>query len=639
MSAIDIQNSRQIRDPMDVLITMTLADDDISMTYSGYSSAKVADGVLNQRNWSMRKLADLQGDGFPLDGAHVLYDSATAPSQANGKLGVRSNVGESVSVTARGNKTMASIGISVTGAESVELNGDTTPIPGSFVTLPLLSTTATLVFNPANETERVEISVIEPKADFKITNESLIRATVSLRSDLSILNQSLPESEINIEAYFEEDVSQTVATIPEEVPIIYRAGYDGDMSPERKFYVSGQVTWADHVLSIHGVDAVHLLDKTQLYPIYVGWQPAKVTEDFAGKSTLNTLNDCIRGVLNEAGISYNEVTEFFRDRGTNNFVVKEQTARDFIANVMWLFHLNLSGTKIGRRTDGYWVTYVDAGIPTLTDIKPTTKWTISEDDVADYKKNVETPYKYIGYNYNALVNSVPETGGRSAIVGSGDWSYGNGAFISIDEYTYNFVARYNSQAIDSVSSENPTGWVAIAPRFNTYCVRLFGGNVPHSWATPIYTQVMPWTTGNRNTSQEYVWNESGESKDNTLQLELTGQKFLKDDTRIGVGITIEGKTLELVIEAFDGEISSQGDGGGAEKWFPNMSLTEIIRRAYYSNVSGSFTWKGDPRMQPRDVVTFQRLDGTAEEITLENITLTHENGGTSAEITYRKGIV
>ena len=60
---------------------------------------------------------------------------------------------------------------------------------------------------------------------------------------------------------------------------------------------------------------------------------------------------------------------------------------------------------------------------------------------------------------------------------------------------------------------------------------------------------------------------------------------------------------------------------------------------YRSKTTGSFKWKGDPRMQPRDVIKFHRLDGTVEEITLENITIAHEGGGTSAEITYRKGVI
>jgi hypothetical protein len=43
-------------------------------------------------------------------------------------------------------------------------------------------------------------------------------------------------------------------------------------------------------------------------------------------------------------------------------------------------------------------------------------------------------------------------------------------------------------------------------------------------------------------------------------------------------------------------------------------------------------------MQPRDVFSFHRLDGSEELCTIETITLTHEGGGTKAEVTYRKGI-
>jgi hypothetical protein len=57
-----------------------------------------------------------------------------------------------------------------------------------------------------------------------------------------------------------------------------------------------------------------------------------------------------------------------------------------------------------------------------------------------------------------------------------------------------------------------------------------------------------------------------------------------------------------------------------------------------STEKGRFTFKGDPRWQPRDVVEFTRLDGTTENITIEEITITHEGGGTIAEVTYRKGI-
>ena len=70
--------------------------------------------------------------------------------------------------------------------------------------------------------------------------------------------------------------------------------------------------------------------------------------------------------------------------------------------------------------------------------------------------------------------------------------------------------------------------------------------------------------------------------------------------------------------------------------YPNRMLSVGM---YRSPITGSFTWKGDPRMQPRDIIHFRRLDGTVEDVTIETITLKHAEGGTTAEITYRKGVI
>ena len=73
--------------------------------------------------------------------------------------------------------------------------------------------------------------------------------------------------------------------------------------------------------------------------------------------------------------------------------------------------------------------------------------------------------------------------------------------------------------------------------------------------------------------------------------------------------------------------------GGTTLLYPNYNY--LFNR---SNITGSFTFRGDPRMQPRDVFCFHRKDGTEELCTIESITLIHEAGGTKAELTYRKGI-
>lgn len=638
MSEIDVQNAKQIRDPMDVLITMTLADDDVNMTYSGYSTAKVADGKLNEPTWSMRKLADLQGDGFPLDGTCALYNPSTTPSQSNGKLGVRSNVGESVSVTATGSKIMAGVRAVVTGAESVTLNGETTTITGESVTLPLLNTTAGMTFNPAYTDRRIEISEVLPEAEFKITNDNLIKATVSLRSDLSIINPTLPESEINIEVYHDEDISEAVAQIPEDVPIIYQAGYPGDMSPERKFYVTGQVTWADNVLSIQGVDAVHFLEDTTIYDILVGYDDNPEEEVFSqDKSTVDNLSGCVRNAIALAGVNYT-----YDGSGRNyayskelSFIIKTQTVRELVKNAMRFFRFN----------DGLWITYVDAGIPKYSEVKPVAGRSIQESDCANITKNVEpfissvqftgSEVTYSGKTFNDQGGSIFSTGFE---VGTIDWIYGTGAFLSPDKYVFGYAPRYNGAVFTSVRRDR-SDFAAYLPKFAYFGSRLLSPETPDSWLGNYYANILPWTSSGEY-NQQALWNSRGLPTSEPQTAQMTGAKMIASVTDESIQVNADGNILPLECSSFEGEIYQADTNGGFEyRAYPYEAIIEVFKRTNRSNVTGSFTWKGDPRMQPRDVVEWERLDGTTETITLENITITHEGGGTMAECTYREGVV
>lgn len=176
MSAIDVQNAKQIRDPMDVLITMELQDDTIRPTYSGYTStAKVADGALNDSGWAMRAIADLQGDGFVLDGSVVLYDSSTVASAANGKIGIRGNIGQAVNFSVSANAMISALSIYVTNAESVTYNGQTTAVAGGMAVVPINARSASLTIPAAEDDARVEVSLAAPRVVFVINNENLIK--------------------------------------------------------------------------------------------------------------------------------------------------------------------------------------------------------------------------------------------------------------------------------------------------------------------------------------------------------------------------------------------------------------------------------------------------------------------------------
>lgn len=85
MSTIDTQNAKQIRDAMEVHcglsarytkadLSVTAQSGQIAATDSNLSESIDAD------KWNMRKLADFQGDGVPLDGSCELW-AAISPGR------------------------------------------------------------------------------------------------------------------------------------------------------------------------------------------------------------------------------------------------------------------------------------------------------------------------------------------------------------------------------------------------------------------------------------------------------------------------------------------------------------------------------------------------------------------------------
>lgn len=687
MSAIDVQNAKQIRDPMDVLITLSLGTD-IAMTYSGYSSAKVADGVLNQSSWPMRGLADLQGNGFPLDGSRVLYNPNTSPSQTNGKLGVRGNVGQPVSVTATGEAAIAALAISVTGAASVTLNGETTEITGSRVTLQLLNTTAVLTFQPSSEDRRIEIITVLPEADFVINNDNLIKATVSLRSDLSIIDPTLPESELNVEVYQGDDVSEAVASIPDDTPITYQAGYPGDMSPVRKFYVSGQVTWADNVLNIHAVDAVHFLE-IEIPRLTVPWNISSNIWQLS-KFLYNTLQNSNFDVV----ANYPPWGQFYYYEDTINdnrwtrvgMTAEGITVRDliaFLANMIRYRNIDqryLYDLDLGR---DFVIDYVDAGAPTLRTAPggPEQKtWTVREEDCASVLKKVAPQISALRMDTNTFrsISNLAINEG-STVVGTARWVKGGGIFLEFNTLCHDFCIPIRSSILS-----NPDGfyWTPLAPvttygSENTHLNGIKEGSpfydpegsqwdylvetgIPNGTFTSdvsiggtnyegtVYTSFIPWSARYLRAesfpyfSMAAMWNalvkaEVIPADAKEWSCDIRGPAVNIEARTVTVGDGNEGATENLT-PVLLGSIyaSTRDDGPGVFELFPTESMKNLLER---SPVTCSFTWKGDPRIQPRDVFTFHRLDGTDEEWTFENITITHEGGGTSAEITARKGIV
>lgn len=58
-----------------------------------------------------------------------------------------------------------------------------------------------------------------------------------------------------------------------------------------------------------------------------------------------------------------------------------------------------------------------------------------------------------------------------------------------------------------------------------------------------------------------------------------------------------------------------------------------------SNIRYSFTYRGNPHIQPRDNIIFHYANNTTEQMTVESLTLEHQNGGFVSDIVARKGVV
>lgn len=679
MPTIDSENAKQIRQPMRVEISVALADPGNPLTYSGYAAtAKVADGVLGQRSWPMRQLADLQGDGFPLDGTRELYETKTA-SQANGKLGVRGHVGQDADVTISRSRTIPSVEVRASGASAVVYGGTAYSLETGSANVLIGATSATLTFVPKDATVRAEVSYIGSTTEFVIRNDTLIRAVVSLRSDLSLYGQTLPESEINIEAFVSADVSEYVATVPSDTPIIYRAGYEDDMSEDRKFYVAGQVTWADNVLSIHAVDAVHFLDDVEV--------PAPVTE----YDTVFVLN-LAHALLEKAGVDHAISYESYWNVSAENyrFVTPKGTkARDYIAFLNQCFNITDDAGKVLPASyitlkSPLQFTFVDAGRPFIRDryLSYLEEWSVQEEDCSEVKKNVERPKNRVAATWQRITNpTLPNDDAYAKKIGTATITRYVGTTLSFDALAYQWVVGlYLGRTSDNEVSQKMGdkygtvhGLWATMPvvpctkgggYFGQVNYWALGGEMLNengltqedfSSVTPVYdsyASFVPWSQSYEGwrydtnpshliTTASQMWNvltAAGviASDAESIDLDIYGIAVNLDPQSVAYTRNIDGDTVDLGDAPIIGRIAAKTSSDSSYEIYPQQMLKAPMWR---SVITGSFTWKGDPRMQPRDRCRFTRLDGTVEEITLETITLTHEGGGTSAEITYRKGFI
>ena len=590
MSAIDTQNTKQIRNPM-VITCGLAAESSININCSDFSGFFLQDSgnpvaSLKSAEWPIRRITDLQGDGFPLDGSCEFYTAKVGSE--DGKIGSKTHIGGTGSFTVSASAVIPALTIYTEGDGTITVGNMSYEARGVNV-LPINATSATLTFTSTDATRRIEVLTIIPGINLAWDNETLISVQLNLRSDLAISNNQWMVSEIEIRAYYPDDISEAVSGISDDVPIWYSAGYAGAMSTERRFYLSEPVTMENGIITIKGRDSSH-----------------KLVEHGNAAHILNTTTGSGRRDL------YAKMAYFIEDAGiklraretapvatsgttSRTLIFKSNTYDSVVANIMNLSHM---GT--------YWPTFVDAGIPRIYHTKPTKKWNIYEEDCGD----------------------VVRTADRNVSKIKSDDDFGLHSKVTRSEELQEIVRRRVKRGTRYTQNAGGYFWAISVSN----AVDVFRTAESIRWTAAKDTIGVP--------KMDHAINDKGEivtvyttvyvdeciAKGKAADIEVDAEMVTASPVRAGV-------TMVASPIAYGQVYGEPAEGQTAVFIYPNYR--NLFGR---SNITGKFLWKGDPRMQPRDVFGFHRLDGTEELCTIESITLKHEGGGTTAEIAYRLGV-
>lgn len=580
-TTIDIENAKQIRKPMEIYIHFFAGSSASISSYGVTSTYKSYDSTLDNTSWAMRNITDLANGGFPLDGSCEWFDSAITPSATNGKLGLRGTVGSNVVVSISSASTLTSITIASKNVGDIVHGANTYPSLDVNV-IPINSTSATLTFTPADAYARIEINYIVPGAEFTITNDNLVSCNLALRGNLNVIDHTWEESEIEISMYYPYSIADTFAYIGEDFPITYQAGYDDDLSQLRKFYLSEPIEQNGNVISIHGVDASHLLENMTM--------PEQWMTSITGKSH-QTIYEKFYKTISDAGINVvNYVKWSGSSSGATQYaILPEMLARDFVSSVM---NLTLNHK---RGATYYGIQFVDAGIPSVEFGDGKTfgnTWNLNKSDCAEWIEQFDQ-------NISTIKNS--------------DSDHKINESISISNNYYRIQDEITGE-VNQIIETNFDGFYMSAAVGHTVAP---SGSYTYYAGTPI-----------SSTPTRFVFKIKTKGNYGWLYVLGRPSTITGGTNRFSNPNGLSGIVIEVNPTIYGTFTDSNG-----ETVFNYPSLFNRSLR------TGSFKFKGDPRMQPLDYinVTNDTSDGRGNVTArITSIELTHEAGGTTAVINWRE---
>lgn len=362
MSRIDDENAKTLRPALDVIVGMDVP----SATVSSVSATNNYPGTSGTVNGSPERvvLMDLIGDGFQNDGS--------AQPLSTGVTGYLSSKGSALTITVTLDAQYDGDGNEITNDDDLVVIYYTGGVL-SKMTVTGSGTTRTATIPASNDTRYRIARAIVGNA-WWYDNDTLISCNVSLRAvETKLDNPQLQMSEIEFTGYEPNDITNKIGSIGTEYPIYYTAGFYGDMSPVRQFYLGEQLKYGDKKITIHGYDATYKLDDT-----FGGAYTGNASDNISGGG-IGKYFDAIKTMITNAGVACNynviETSNLFNVGAP--FLLPKIPKRQIIAQAANMYRVVAFYYPDEMEVPIFW-NYVDAGIPTITIGKPTMVRTITD---------------------------------------------------------------------------------------------------------------------------------------------------------------------------------------------------------------------------------------------------------------------
>lgn len=440
--------------------------------------------------------------------------------------------------------------------------------------------------------ERIYIGYISFGYAWIFQKDKILDCNVYLRGvETKLDHPELQMSEIEVQAHASIQYT-SFPKVSEGARLFYSAGYPDDMSYVRTFYLNDKIRQDSHgVISYTGYDATKFLSNE--YYGDTGGAARNSILFYYVDMILQSADNAIRSGTNDDDydIEWTNTIGYASETARHYYYIPEGTVRERIAEIV-----NLLRTPNGAYLNtGCYVDYVDAGYPIFRAAKTeidgsmyeslninlgTPNLIITADQIANREKEVERPFGKLTVNgYQMLIDSNEQIDSRAT---------------SKDTY---FFLEADKPVISWVPSPEIT-----------------------SGTTNVYYEEL----GAKKAKAE-VWVANAAQK--------TLIKPLKEHSAYQSPYEAEGIGDDTITfpDVYASMLCQQSAGGSLYTSVLKACIPHIAER---SNELYTFTYRGNPKMQPRDVIT---VDG--ELMTVESLTLEHTDGGLISNITARKGRV